>query len=151
MSSSETIRSQMLAVLNSVDGVGNMYAREKYHKTAKELKNFYVTDDVLCGGFIRRKGLSKRTPDTWTFIVKTYWEIELFKGFSEADDSELEFDTLIDSIGTAFVENQTLNNTVDSITTEEQAGIRLVSSQPAMFAGVLVHYAKLSLITEHTE
>lgn len=151
MSSSEQIRTAILAVLNTVESIGLMYDREKYSKNAKQLAEFYVQDGLLSGGFIRRRSLVKESPDTFTFIVKTNWEIELFRGFQESENSELAFDLMIDAIDEAFIADQTLGGVVDTTVTPDQAGIRLVTSQPAMFGGVLVHYAKLSLITEHTE
>lgn len=151
MSSSEQIRAAMLGVLNTVDGIGRMYDREKYSKNTKGLTEFYVQDGMLAGGFIRRRSLVKDTPETFTFIVRTNWEIALFRAFQESENSELAFDALIDAIDEAFIADQTLGGVVDTHVTPEQAGIRLITSQPAMFGGVLVHYAKLSLITEHTE
>lgn len=151
MSSSAQIRTAILAVLQDVEGIGLVYERQRYSKSSKTLMEYYVQDGVLSGGFISRKALKKASPEQQTFIVMTTWEIDLFRAFQESEESELAFDALIDAIDEAFIADQTLAGVVDATVTDEQAGIRLLTSQPAMFAGVLVHYAKLSLITEHTE
>ena len=151
MSSSAQIRTAILTVLQGVSGIGLVYERQRYSKSSKTLMEFYVQGGVLQGGFISRKGFKKVSPEGHTFTVLTTWEIDLFRAFQESGDSELAFDAVIDSIDEAFIADQTLGGVVAATVTEEQAGIRLLTSQPAMFAGVLVHYAKLSLITEHDE
>lgn len=151
MASSNNIRQAMLTLLQSVPNIGLVHARERYSKSSKTLADFYVHDGVLAGGFIRRRAIRQQSPDTVAHVVWTTWEIELFRALNEGDDSELTFDQVIDEVDGVFRADQTLNGVVDGTVTEEQAGIRLITQQPAMFAGVLVHYAKLSLITEHTE
>lgn len=148
--SSAQIRTAVLAVLQGVDGIGLVYERQKYSKNAKSLVEYYVQDGVLQGGFITRRAFKKFSPEGHTFVVMTSWEIDLFRAFQESEDSELAFDALIDEVDEAFIADQTLGGVVDATVTDEQAGIRLMTSQPAMFGGVLCHYAKLSLITEHT-
>ncbi|MDF1622520.1 MAG: hypothetical protein P1V33_03500 [Pseudohongiella nitratireducens] len=152
MSSSEVIRAAIVAVLETVPGIGKIHPREKYSRTTKKLAEFYITDEVLAGGFIRRVAFKRVSPDGgYTFVVYTTWDIHFFRGFQEAEDSELDFDALIDAMDRAFVLDQTLGETIDSIVGEEQSALQLVSSQPAMFAGYLTHYARLRLITEHTD
>lgn len=150
--SSEIIRAAIVATLQAVPGIGLVHAREKYSKTVKKLTEFYLLNGKVAGGFIRRVSTRKESPDTgYTFVVFTTWEIHYFCSFIEDEDSEISFDSLLDAVDVAFQHDQTLNGTVDATVTDEQAGIRLMTSQPAMFAGVLVHYAKLRLVTEHTE
>ncbi|MDO9477665.1 MAG: hypothetical protein Q7L07_13220 [Pseudohongiella sp.] len=152
MSSSEVVRGAILDVLNTVNGIGLMHERERYSGTSSKLKEFYVVDGELAGGFIRRVGQRRVTPDGGqTFLVISTWEIHYFRGFQDAGDSELAFDQTLDAIDRAFVLDPTLGETVDTVMGDEQAGIALLTSQPAMFAGVLVHYAKMRLMTEHTD
>lgn len=152
MSSSDVVRSAILEVLQAVPDIGKVYERERYSGTSTKLKDFYVVNGELAGGFIRRTGRRRETPDGGhTFLVTTTWEIHYFKGFQEATDSERLFDQTLDAIDRAFVLEPTLGDTVDTIMGDDQAGIVLLTSQPAMFAGVLVHYAKMRLMTEHTD
>jgi hypothetical protein len=152
VSSSAQIRDAIVAIVSAVPGVGLFHEREKYTKTTSKLKDFYVTEGQIAGGFVRRVARRKESPDAGhTFVVFTTWELHYFCGFQEGADSEVEFDELLDAIDTAFDADQTLGGTVDTTVTDEQSGLRLLTSQPAMFAGVLVHYAKLRLISEHTE
>jgi len=152
MSSSDVIRDAIVAVLERVPDIGRVYSREKYSRTLKKLEQFYVVDDVLAGGFVRRVAFQRVSPDGGhTFVVYTTWEIHYFRGFQEEESSELVFDQLIDAMDRAFVLDQTLGETIDTIVGEQQSALQLVSYQPAMFAGVLSHYARLRLVTEHTD
>ncbi len=152
MGSSTQIRQAIATLVNGVAQVGKFYEREKYSKTTNKLKEFYVTDGVIGGGFVRRVARRKESPDAGhTFVVFSTWELHYFRSYQEDDDSEVEFDALLDAIDLAFDADQTLGGTVDTIVTDEQSGLRLLTSQPATFAGFLVHYAKLRLVTEHTE
>lgn len=152
MSNSAQIRTAIASIVNSVDGAGLFHDREKYSKTTSKLKEFYVTDAVIAGGFVRRVGRRKESPDAGqTFVVFSTWELHYFRSFQEDEDSEVGFDALLDAMDAAFDADQTLGGTVDTIVTDEQSGLRLLTSQPAMFAGFLVHYAKLRLISEHSE
>lgn len=151
MATRAQIGEAIVAVLQGVAGIGLVYDRQRYSKSSKILVEFYVQSGVLNGGFVSRPSFKKASPEGHTVIKYNSWEIDLFRAFQESGESELAFDAMIDAIDDAFDDNQTLDGVVDGIFGEEQVGIRLVKSQPAMFAGVLCHYAKLSLTTEHTK
>lgn len=149
---SDVVRSAIVDVLKTVPQIGQVHERERYSKNANRLKEFYVDEGVLAGGFVRRTAMRRQSPDGgYTFTVLTTWELHYFRAFSEDNDSESDFDQLLDAMDRAFVLDQSLGGTIDTIVGDEQAALQLLTSQPAMFAGVLVHYAKFRLITEHTD
>ena len=150
--STESIRQAIAATLQGIDGIGKVQSRERYAKTTTALKGFYAQGSKLKGGFVRRASRNRVSPDGGhTYVVTTNWEIHYLASFIDDDESEVEFDAMLDAIEQAFEEDQTLGGEVEATVTSQQAGVHVTSSQPAMFAGVLVHYAKLTLQTEHSE
>lgn len=138
-------RDLLLTRMSSVADFGKVYSYERYDNTnnLQKLKALYMHDDKVQGGFL---SLSRGHQETDGGIQGKQRNIELtlFSSWIDSDASQVEFDDKIellleDSANDARLSGQWMfkhqNGTL---------GWQLTSNQPAMFAGVLVHMAKLS-------
>ena len=150
--STKSISEAIAALVNSIEAVGVFHPLERFAKSQKDLKEFYVVNGLINGGFVGQVARIKVSADGGgCYTVTTNWELLYYKSFVDADETGNDMNDLLDGIAEVFDSDLTIGGEVDTTITEQQAGIRLLNSQPAMFCGVLVHYAKMSLITEHTE
>ena len=149
--SSDAIRDALQAVIAAVPEVGTVHDRERYANQQSKLAALYGYNGGIRGGFLRRAAYRKVSDDGGhDYTVTTDWEIHYFSSFLDEAESENEFNARIDDIDAALRADVTLGGAVESTVTPGQSGLALVSNQPAMFAGVLVHYAKLTVQTEHS-
>ena len=151
--SHSTIRAAIAAILATLPGIGKVFVRERYAKTEKELRDLFLVGGKINGWHVRRVGIWQTSPVLGRWVVTTQWEIRGVLSFSDADESELDFDSLIDAAQDAFRADLTLGGVVATTVLGEKdddpAGLQLDDSGPVMFAGVLCHGAKFSLFTRH--
>jgi hypothetical protein len=146
MSEHATIRAAIVAKLQTVSGIGQVYDYERYGKTDKDFREIYAAKDRVLGWHVRRVA---RREDALNNEVMTDWEIRGFMSLEDAGASELDFDTLIDAIGDAWRADPTLAGVVLYPRDEARVVPELADSGPALFAGVLCHGARLKLTTRH--
>jgi hypothetical protein len=143
---SNAVRNAIVAKLNAVPGIGKVNAYQRYADEMQELEAMYVIDTVLLGWFVSR-GAIKEWQEGMKHLTATTWRITGFKAIVDVEQSELVFDDLIDTVRESFFNDITLG--IDNLTTiyNNQVGLQLDDEGPVMFAGILCHCAKLSLVT----
>jgi hypothetical protein len=153
------VRQAIVDVLQSVPHIGRVHAYERYADNQGDLSALYqwpepedLTAEAgqLRGWFVSRKAVAETPqggmPDEGRSVTEV-WLIGGYMALSDAGESELNFDWLLDRIRTAFRRNPTLNGTVATCWYGDPAGIEVMDSGPVLFAGVLCHAAKLRLRT----
>ena len=144
---SDQVRSAIVTTLSSIPGIGQVHAYERYAQNDAGMKLFYGNaDGQLRGWFVRRKTIKETRQGGAKELVS--WQIRGYMSLSDATQSEILFDDLIDSIRAAFRANRTLNGTVRVIIYDEGDGLQVQDTGPVLFAGVLCHAATLVLSTE---
>ncbi len=149
------IRNAIVATINTVAGIGQVSGYERYAKQSADMLTFYRTQDdgggadKILGWHVRRVATREISPDVGRYVVDHDWQIRGFMSLVDAEETELAFDALIEAVRDAFRDDDTLGGVVDSMITDERAGVQVSESVPVMFAGVLCHSARLSLTTRH--
>ncbi|GJM12791.1 MAG: hypothetical protein DHS20C12_11940 [Pseudohongiella sp.] len=153
MSNFTDVRNAIKAKIESVADVGTIQPRERFSKNNKELKAFYTTEigDTgeykLIGGFLRRVTYAGQSANDIYFTRKQAWEFHYLLGWDDENNSEEEFNEKIDAIAEAFETDTTLGNVTATVSSDGTPPLDLVQSGPAMFGGVLVHYAVMKINT----
>lgn len=151
MSEHRILRAAIAAQLATVPGIGRVHDRERALSTDKALRELYsdsTAGSAINGWHIRRTG---RVEKGDFGHVLTTWELRGFRAISDADDSELAFDDVIDGVVDAWRENPRMGVLMCLPSAEDGAPIipELADSGPVMFCGVLCHHATLRLVTRH--
>lgn len=152
MSEHRILRAAIAAQLATVPGIGRVHDRERALASDKSLRDLYSDgsgNSPINGWHIRRTG---RVEKGDFGQVLTTWEMRGFRAISDADDSELAFDDVIDGITEAWRDNPRMGVLACLASAEDGAPIipELADSGPVMFCGVLCHHATLRLVTRHT-
>lgn len=146
------IRNAIVAKLNTVANIGRVHAYERYANQLADLSALYAWNPgggpaQLRGWFVRRIGIRETHPSESLFREDITWQIRGYMALSDAAESELSFDALIDAIRAAFRADDTLGGAVDTCWINEEVGIQLDDAGPVLFANVLCHSARLTLMT----
>lgn len=153
MSDLLTIRTAIVATLNTVPGIGRVHGFERFAQQEKAFRELYQSGDVVLGWHVRRRATRESSEAIGCNTVTHEWKIRGFMSIADAESSELEFDDLIESARDAFRADETLGGAVPSTVIEEGsitvAGLQLIDSGPVKFCGVLCHGAELQLFTRH--
>lgn len=146
MSEHRDLRAAIVAQLQAISDVGQVFDYERYAKDDAAFRELYAAGERVLGWHVRRVA-RKESPDFNE--VLTTWEIRGFMALQDAEASELFFDDLIDRIGDAWRANPTMDRAVLYPKDGAEVVPELVDSGPALFAGVLCHGARLRLVTRH--
>lgn len=153
MSDLTTIRSAIMAKLQSIPEIGRVHDHERFARGEKEFREMYESGGRILGWHLRRvstRQVSLCMDDPGITSETHTWEIRGFMALSDAADasaSEIVLDELIEAIRETFREDDTLGGVVTTCVTEAGAGVQLEDSGPVMFAGVLCHSARMALRT----
>lgn len=146
MSEHRLLRAAIVAQLQTVPDIGNVFDFERYAKDDATFRDIYNSGAGILGWHVRRVARK----ETMAFNeVLTTWEIRGFASLQDDSATELIFDDLIDAIGDAWRNDPCMNGAVLSPTNETNVVPELVDTGPALFCGVLCHSARLRLITRH--
>lgn len=145
------IRTAIVTRLEAVAGIGVVQPYERYAKDLARLRELYVYQSQVRGWFVRRAGWRETAQAGELRTVDTRWQIRGYLSLDDDGASELAFDALVHLIHEAFRADDTLGGIVDSLWTDQAAGVQGDDLGPVMFAGVLCHGARLSLTTRHHE
>src|SRR3990167_5507692 len=135
----------------TVDATLQVHQYERYVKEMAALMSLYVSggagDKRVHGYYIRRVATRELLVDTQRWAVYHAWRIRGFMGMDDVDETELLFDAEIELIRDAFRIDDTLGGLVFSLSpvgSEDagEIGIKVISSEPVMFCGVLCHSAE---------
>jgi hypothetical protein len=146
------VRSALADLIASVPDVGRVHAYQRFASREAEMRGLYVASiagvDQLRGWFISRPATRERAFTLGTNVLRVNWAIGGFMALADADQSELVFDDLVESIRDAWRANPTLGGLVAPVASDDEAGIQVDEIAPVLFCGVLCHAARLSLKTE---
>lgn len=153
MSDLTTIRQAIVATLQSVPGIGQVHAFERFARQEAAFRNLYLTGDGILGWNVSRKATRTTSNVVGRDAVTHEWQIRGFMALNDAEASELAFDDLIEAARREFRTNETLSGTVFDTALGGDAGhiagLQVLESGPVMFCGVLCHGARLQLFTRH--
>jgi hypothetical protein len=137
-------RSQLLTRLQALTALGKLHQYERYSKNMTELANLYSQGGVLAGGFLRWASAKTRMYALGAYEHRHVFELVLIRGWNDAQESQLVFDQAIEQLMVAFETDQRIGDwsCIDS----DSFGFELVRNEPAMFGGVLAHYAVLRIV-----
>lgn len=142
-----SVRSAIVAKIETVPNVGVVHGFQRYTKSTRDLKEFYAYQGGVRGWYVSRTRTAE-TVDTCTSNKEAVtWSIVGYMSFNDEQQSEIAFDTLIEAIRAAFRTTETLGGVVDGIDYQGRAGLQLDAQEPVMFAGVLCHMAQGTLTT----
>lgn len=144
------LRAAIVATLAAIPDIGRVHDYERYAKQEGDFRALYVADigaaQQIRGWHVRRvSGVRRALVDG--FVDGNTWELRGFMAIDDAAQSEIVFDTLVESVRTAFGENIFLGDYEIQTVDDDGSLIALVESGPVLLAGVLCHSAKLRLVT----
>lgn len=123
---------------------GKIHDKERYATDNRKFKAFYAVGKNIDGGFVRRKTRGVQAGDGLGNADEQAFELILVASFDDEADSQRTFETQIDAVIDGFIsQSVTANGKTYYCRKGKDRSWRLVKNQPAMFAGVLVHYAVL--------
>lgn len=141
---------------------------ERYAKREAELRKHYMHGDRLVGWHVRRiatvelEGDSQytRTAHRWRALaVMALNDPDVKPGDDTDEPSEIAFDRMLECVRTAFRSDDALFDgddpsgdlVAETTRYEGRQGFQIDDSGPAMFAGVLCHMARCSIVTVCSE
>lgn len=148
------IRAAIAAKLASVAGIGNVHNRERFANKASDLIAMYksgaqVGDRVL-GWFVSYARKREFYLDIHRWIADTEWRIGGYMSLDDADASELKLAHLTDKVADAFRDDDALGLGAGytQIVPERgnQRGLQVEEIDHVLFAGVLCHRVRCSLV-----
>jgi hypothetical protein len=122
---------------------GRVHSYERYSKTVKDLIALYTDNGKLAGGFLKRPKAKVTAGGSMGNGKVENYELILVRGWEDAEESQLKFDDALDNLMEEFSKSHRLGDwtSLDG----ENIGFELMKNEPAMFGGVLVHYAVLAI------
>lgn len=155
MTGHERIRAALVALLQTVPGIGSVHSYERFSKNPKDFQALYQQGKYIRGFYVRRQSWRETAYSSTRNKVRTRWFIRGFASLVDAEASELAFDLLLDELAATVRAEPVLfdaeENGLCHTVTDDGASLQLEESGPVMFAGVLCHGATFSLTTEHLE
>lgn len=136
------LRSALLGRLQGLN-LGELHPYERYSRNHKDLVSLYQFDGRIQGGFLRRPTARVTAGGSQGNRNRQDYELVLFRAWQDAEESQLLFDNSLDALMDDFANNHRLSGW--SCVSNDRLGFELVRNEPAMFAGVLVHYAVLRI------
>lgn len=151
----ERIRVALVALLQSVPGLGTVHNYERFSKNPRDFQALYQQGRDIRGFYLRRQSWRELPYSSTRNKVRTRWTIRGFASLVDADATELAFDRLLDAAAARVRSRPVLfdeqDNALCHTVTDDGASLQLEESGPVMFAGALCHAATFSLSTEHLE
>lgn len=148
------VRSAVKAKVAGVANIGNVYDYERYANKASDLIALYSSTaqsgNRLLGWFVQMARKREFFVDTGRWIADVDWTIRGYMGIEDADATEKKMAVLIDLISDAFRNDDSLGGVIGTQIIEQrgyQVGVQVEEFGPVLFAGVLSHSARLSLVT----
>lgn len=145
------IRTAIVTRMESISDIGVVQPYERYAKDLNRLRDLYAWQNQVRGWFVRRAGWRETCQEGELRTIDNRWQIRGYMSLDDSEETELVFDALVHTIHEAFRSDETLGGIVDSLWTDQVAGVQGDDIGPVMFAGVLCHGARLSLVTRHHE
>ena len=148
-----TIRTGLVALLNSVPDVGRVHAFERFARQESAFRAFYVWDNPAGDAHIRgwqvsNRGIERRTLGLGRTLDKHTWQIRGYLSWNDGYESELVFDDLVERIRAAHLADPTLGGlSTAEMWGDGPDGMQKAEAGPVMFCGALCHSAVLQVET----
>lgn len=145
----DVIRDAIVATLAAIPDIGKVHGFQRYSARTKDLVDMYAYNGQLRGWFVRRFSVVDKDTSLGSRQETTRWYIRGYMAVDDAAQSELAFDDLLDAIREAFRVQWWPNDLGSSVIHRkynEQVDVSVDETGPVMFAGVLCHSARCSLI-----
>lgn len=150
---SNTIQTAIIEKLKTVADIGHVFDHEPYYRQAQDLVAQYLRFGKIRGWSVVRDNLVETPATIGTLGVfqnseRTDWRILGFWEITDGGQSAVEFNDKLDAIRTVFRDDRGLNIPGLTTVTLDRAGIEIIDTGLAQFAGAICHSAILGLTTE---
>lgn len=139
MSGYKLIREALVGLLKSVPGTGRVHNYERFSSKPKDFQALYMQGNDIRGFYVKRQSYRETAYSSMRNKVRTRWVIRGFASLVDADETELAFDDLLDSIAAAVRAKPVLHddagNALCHTITDDGAGLQLEESGPVMLPG----------------
>ena len=137
------MRNALHATVAAVPGTGIVHKYQRFAAQESKLRELYTSNGKLNGWYISRpaRGMSRADFER-RFDLSDTWVLRGFLALSDERESEIEFDSVLDSLQDALTADPTLGGLVE-YTAVSSLEANIQDSGPVMFAGVLCHSAKI--------
>lgn len=148
-----TIRAAIKAKMLTVADIGQVHDYERYARRDADFAALFLTGAQIRGWVVRRVSRSESAPFNGREVVRNRWRVSGYMALDDSAATEKTFDDLVEALIAAFKADQELGGIVHTLIDDEndRIGLQLDESTPVLFAGVLCHSARLSLVTMHYE
>ena len=147
MTSVAAIRTAIADKLRAVPDIGRVHEYERYARNDSGFAALYRSGEQIRGWYVRLVGARETSPAIGRHVSDHDWQIRGVMALQDESATELQFDDLVEAIAAAFRADETLGDVVATTILPARAGIQLIDSSPAMFAGTLCHFTRLGLTT----
>lgn len=143
-------RLAIVALMESVPGIGVVHPEEPYARTQSAFQAAYMADvdgsgaQQLRGWYVHRVTTRETSPSVGRWVNVHTWRLQGFMALA-TPGSGLEWDALVEAVREAFRQDLTLGGISQPL--DRTQGVQVVANTPVMFAGVLCHSAQLQLQT----
>lgn len=137
-------RTQLIARLKALNTLGQLHEFERYSKNISDLAKLYSQNGIVAGGFLRWSTAKTSMYALGSIEHRHVFELVLIRGWNDAEQTQLVFDQSIEQLQAAFEADHRVGDW--SCMDSGAYGFELARNEPAMFAGVLVHYAVLRIV-----
>lgn len=145
------VRAAIVGVMSGVAGIGRVHGYERYAKREAAFKDLFASGGQIRGWVVRRVATAEDSPAVGRYTITHRWQVRGYMSLDDEAASETAFDDLLEAVRDAFRADETLGGVVASINVGEVAGLQVDDSGPVMFAGVLCHAVRCTLLTRHYE
>ncbi|MBI3089276.1 MAG: hypothetical protein HYY96_01300 [Candidatus Tectomicrobia bacterium] len=138
-----TALAQIKAVLQGVTGIGTVHDYARWNVDDASFSTLFVSSSIINFWTITRRETAERW-DAVQHVVRRH--TYLLRGYYGIDDSaatEKTFQSLVESVMTAFRTKTTLNNVAELVQPPQ-----LEKLDAERFSGLLVHHARVKLLVE---
>lgn len=149
----DPIRAEIVARLSAIPNIGVVHAYQRYAARTNQLAALYAYNGQLRGWFVRRLSQIEKSHDANRNATYTRWLIRGYLAVEDSAASELMFDGLLDAMRAAFQTDWLDSPFTGGVQFRDdegkQTGLSIDEQAPVLFADVLCHSAKCTLITRY--
>lgn len=146
MTTTADIRAAIAAKIQSIAGIGQVHAYERFAVQQSKLKELYAFEDRILGWNVSRASFKKTMIGDGLFLVRSNWKVRGYMSLDDASETELLFDALADQLQAKLANDPTFG--IASWVPDYELKAEL---EPVMFCGILCHGATITFDSMHEE
>jgi hypothetical protein len=144
------ILDQIKSVLESVDGVGVVHGYVRWAPDWEKFLALFSENGKVNGWMISRQSVTRHRTAYSEVQAAHIFVLTGIYGLNDADESELTFQGILDSVQSAFAADPTMGGACETINPEVgamngQYGLQIEMIENRMFGSVLCHTAECRL------